>query len=107
VGCGCTYINPDNIAMNIFGDWNSREAVLRAADYAQSAREECLSERKNMVFESVLSGQDKIDFIRRAKDAGYFIRLFFVGTDNPSINAVRVAKRVIEGGHSVPIDKNY
>ena len=33
------------------------------------------------------------------------MRLFFVGTDNPSINAKRVALRVMEGGHDVPIGK--
>ena len=33
------------------------------------------------------------------------MRLFFVGTDNPSINAKRVAVRMIEGGHEVPIGK--
>lgn len=27
------------------------------------------------------------------------------GTDNPSINAKRVAQRVMEGGHDVPINK--
>jgi predicted ABC-type ATPase len=48
---------------------------------------------------------DKIDYIKRAKDAGYFIRLFFVGTDHPSINASRIARRVMEGGHDVPISK--
>jgi predicted ABC-type ATPase len=48
---------------------------------------------------------DKIDFIQRAKQAGFFVRLFFVGTDNPSINAKRVALRVMEGGHDVPISK--
>jgi predicted ABC-type ATPase len=48
---------------------------------------------------------DKIDFIRRAKQAGFFVRLFFVGTDDPSINSKRVALRVMEGGHDVPIGK--
>jgi predicted ABC-type ATPase len=102
---GCAYINPDNIARDLFGDWNSNEAVLKAANYAQIERERCLLERQSMIFESVMSGQDKIDFIRRAKEAGYFIRLFFVGTDGPSINAARVAERVASGGHAVPIDK--
>jgi predicted ABC-type ATPase len=31
--------------------------------------------------------------------------LFFIGTNNPQINAFRVAKRVMEGGHDVPIHK--
>ena len=48
---------------------------------------------------------DKIDFIQRTKQAGFFVRLFFVGTDHPAINAKRVALRVMEGGHDVPISK--
>jgi len=26
---GCEYINPDDIARNMFGDWNSPEAILK------------------------------------------------------------------------------
>jgi len=40
---GCTYINPDNIARDVFGDWNSPEAVLKAAQLAQDKRNECLA----------------------------------------------------------------
>jgi len=36
---------------------------------------------------------------------GFFVRLFFVGTDHPSINAARVTKHVMEGGHNVPIPR--
>ena len=52
-----------------------------------------------------MSSFDKIDFIQRAKNKGYFIRLFFVGTNSPTINASRIAQRVMEGGHDVPITK--
>ena len=68
-------------------------------------REACLLKKEGLLFETVLSAPDKLDFIRRAKDAGYFIRLFFVGTDSPAINASRIAHRVMEGGHDVPITK--
>jgi len=101
----CVYINPDNIAKEIFGDWNNKEAVISAANYSQKVREDCLTEMKSLIFETVLSGSDKIDFIQRAKEKGYFIRLFFVGTNSPVINAERIAKRVMEGGHDVPISK--
>lgn len=30
---------------------------------------------------------------------------FFVGTESPTINASRIAARVMEGGHDVPINK--
>ena len=101
----CEYINPDNIARDIFGDWNSSEAVLKAAQLSTQMREDFITQGKSLVFETVLSAPDKIDFIRKAKNKGYFIRLFFVGTESPRINASRIAQRVIEGGHDVPITK--
>ena len=101
----CVYINPDNIAQDDFGDWNSPEAVIKAANRAAELREEYLLKREGILFETVLSAADKLDYINRAKEAGYFIRLFFVGTDHPSINASRIAHRVMEGGHDVPISK--
>lgn len=102
---GCVYVNPDFIARDDFGDWNAPDAVVQAARRAAEIRERCLSEGRSIAFETVLSAPDKMDFIRRARDAGFFIRLFFVGTDDPSINAKRVAMRVMEGGHDVPIPK--
>lgn len=99
------YINPDNIAQEIFGDWNSPEAVMKAARLATEKRYECLEQKKDFVFETVFSSDEKLEFVRKAKALGFFIRLFFVCTDNPSINAKRIAQRVMDGGHEVPISK--
>ena len=101
----CIFINPDNIAKEKFGDWNNPKAVIDAANLAKEIREKCILNSKSLIFETVLSANDKIDFIIDAKNKGYFIRIFFVGTDNPSINASRIAQRVMEGGHDVPITK--
>lgn len=102
---GTTYINPYQVAKDMFGDWNDSEAVLKAANYCSDLREQCLRDKKGFVFETVFSAQDKIDFVIRAKQAGFFIRIFFISTSNPAINASRIAKRVMEGGHDVPITK--
>lgn len=102
---GCVYVNPDQIAQDEFGDWNAPDAVIKAANKASAIRETCLLERRSLAFESVFSGADKVDFVQRAADQGFFIRLFFVCTDDPTINAQRVALRVMEGGHDVPIRK--
>ena len=119
------YINPDNVARDIFGDWNNQESVLKAANYCNEWRERCLAEHKSHIFETVMSAADKVDYILRAKEAiciyccfywfflcflrakeaGFFIRLFFVSTESPTINAKRVAQRVLDGGHDVPIPK--
>ena len=102
---GCVYINPDVIAQQEFGGWNSPEAFIKAANRAKEMREECLSSLTNMAFETVFSIPEKVEFVQRAQSAGFFIRLFFVCTNDPSINAQRVALRVMEGGHDVPIPK--
>ena len=99
------YINPDNIAQDTFGDWNSPEAVLKAAEEATRLRYECLDKKKDFVFETVFSSQEKLDFLKKAKEAGFFIRFFYVCTLNPSINVARITQRYLNGGHEVPISK--
>jgi predicted ABC-type ATPase len=101
----CEYISPDLIAQNDFGDWNSPEASLKAARKAEFMRETCLSDRRSHAFETVFSAPDKVEYLRRAKAADFFIRLFFICTDRPEINVARVATRMREGGHTVPTDK--
>lgn len=101
----CVYINPDEIAQSKFGDWNDVNAVRQAVEYCETWREQLLQERKDFIFETVLSSDGKVDFLRRAKEVGYFIRMFFICTESPTINAARIANRVMEGGHDVPIQK--
>ena len=102
---GSLYINPDNIAQEQFGDWNSPEAVLKAAKYATDLRYKCLNEKRDFVFETVFSSDEKLEFLRKAHESGFFIRFFFVCTSNPKINVSRITKRYLEGGHEVPISK--
>lgn len=99
------YINPDNIAQENFGDWNSVESVRQAAEFATRLRYDCLENKRDFVFETVFSSNEKLDFIQRAKEAGYFIRFFYVCTSDPTINVKRIAQRFINGGHEVPISK--
>jgi predicted ABC-type ATPase len=99
------YINPDNIAQEKFGDWNSPSAIMQAAELATSMRYECLENKSNFVFETVFSSDEKLEFVRKAKAAGFFIRFFYVCTDNPTINVRRITQRYLNGGHEVPISK--
>ena len=104
-GADSLYINPDNIAQEQYGDWNSADAVLKAAQTATGQRYECLSNGTDFVFETVFSSAEKMDYLRKAKDAGFFIRIFYVCTESPLININRIAQRYLNGGHEVPISK--
>ncbi len=99
------YINPDNIAQEMFGDWNSPEAVMKAAEYATNLRYLCLEQKRDFVFETVFSSEEKLEFLQKAKEEGFFIRLFYVCTSTPTINITRITQRYLGGGHEVPISK--
>ncbi|MBK8999142.1 MAG: zeta toxin family protein [Myxococcales bacterium] len=102
---GVEYLNPDDVAQTRFGDWNSPRASLEAAEWTTARREKLLRQQAGIAFETVFSTPEKVDFLQRAKSSGYFVRVFFIGTEDPRINAARVAGRVMQGGHTVPIEK--
>lgn len=104
-GANSIYINPDIIAEQEFGGWNNEAAVLKAAQRATELRYQCLEQRRDFVFETVFSSAEKLEFLRKAHEAGFFIRLFYVCTQSPEINVARIAKRYMNGGHEVPISK--
>ncbi len=99
------YINADLIAKNEFGDWNSIDAIKKAAQKATELRYNYVNNKIDFMYETVFSSEEKIDFVNYAMKKGYFIKLFYLCTDNPTINAKRVARRVLMGGHDVPIPK--
>jgi predicted ABC-type ATPase len=101
----CVYINPDEIAEKEYAGWNNYESIVKAAQKAEHLRNSLLSENRSIVFETVFSSHEKIEFVLRAKQQGYFIRIFFICTDSPVINAERIMSRVVLGGHEVPMSK--
>ncbi|GHS93966.1 ATPase AAA [Bacteroidia bacterium] len=52
---GCEYINPDFIARDVFGDWNSKETVMQAAKYAADWREKCLEGGHDVPIQKIIS----------------------------------------------------
>ncbi|EDP74693.1 hypothetical protein [Hydrogenivirga sp. 128-5-R1-1] len=51
--------------------------------------------------------REKLLFLEKALERGYEVNMVYVTTQDPRINAGRVAKRVVLGGHPVPPDKIY
>jgi len=86
------YINPDDIASELHGSYETRTA--QAQIIAERRREACIEAKRSFSFETVMSHPSKIDILARAREAGFFVQLFFVGTDDPQINVERVTLRV-------------
>jgi replicative DNA helicase len=97
------YINPDDIAKNLVGSYEERSAA--AQKIADERRDDAIRARRSFSFETVMSHPSKIEVLVRAKESGYFVQVFFVGTDDPRTNIERVALRVSQGGHDVPKER--
>ena len=78
---------------------------LYAAKLVEEMRNEYIRLNEDFTFETVLSNERYINLIKKAKAQGYFIKVIYVITRDPSINVNRVNCRVSSGGHDVPIDK--
>lgn len=76
-----------------------------AAALADAVRHELLDEGQTFTFETVMSHESKIKFMRKARARGYRVYLYFVATDDPAINIDRVHRRVQQNGHDVEPDK--
>jgi predicted ABC-type ATPase len=68
-------------------------------------RNKLLVDKKSFTFETVMSSQDKIEILKKARLLGYRTYLYYVSTGDPLINENRVRNRVAAGGHNVPKEK--
>jgi len=72
---------------------------------ADFIRHQLLKEKISFTFETVMSSHDKVQFLKKAQEAGYRTYLYFIATQDPIVNISRVKNRVSLGGHNVPEDK--
>ena len=103
-GQGCRFLNADELAERL-GGWNDVANIAQAQQLIRADLQGAIQARDDIMYETVFSHPSKLDLIRQAREAGYFIRLFFVCTESPRINIDRVAERFAKGGHGVPGDK--
>lgn len=66
-----------------------------------STIDECLEMGVSFTQETTLSGARTERTIRRAKDLGYTIRLYYIGLDTVEESLGRIQNRVAKGGHNI------
>jgi predicted ABC-type ATPase len=100
------YINPDIYAKLYFYDVeNELERYKKAFTYAEYKRKSAIADGKSIIIETVNSTENKFQFYEKCKNKGYKITVIFVCTQSSEINISRVALRISQGGHGVPLDK--
>jgi predicted ABC-type ATPase len=98
---GLHFINKDVLAKEL------GVGPYQAAELARRTRESFLAMGEPFVFETVFSDPagEKLQFLQRAKAAGYTVVLCFIGLADVALSKQRVAERMVRGGHGVPEEK--
>lgn len=103
-------LNSDEIIVANNDSWQDLSAQIKAGKLLLQKQQECFDKNLSFNRETTLNGVNIINTIKTAQQKGYYVRLYYIGVDNPAIAKERVAKRVAKGGHGVSentIDKRF
>jgi predicted ABC-type ATPase len=93
------YINADLILKKELKLEETKENYIKAFRIEVERINEAIKNKEDIILEIVASKR----IIDKLKKNGYYITYFFIGTENPKVNAVYLTQRVSEGGHDVAI----
>ena len=97
---GLKTIDPDAIARTINPD-DPRSVDVQAGREAIRQFRETIAQRQSFSMETTLTGRSVLDRRKKAKEAGFTVRLYYVGLSSVELNIERVASRVAKGGHHI------
>lgn len=98
---GCPkFVNADLIAAGL-SPFAPDVAAMKAARIMLESIKELEERGESFAFETTLSGLTYAQRIRRWREAGYHVTLFFLSLPNSQMAIDRVAERVRQGGHDV------
>jgi predicted ABC-type ATPase len=95
------FINADLIAAGL-SPFAPEAAALRAGRLMLEEIANCVQREENFAFETTLAGRTYLSHIRRWREWGYHVSLFFLSLPNAEAAIARVAARVQQGGHNIP-----
>ena len=95
-------VNPDEILQSFHGDWRKHNDVMKSGRIAIEKITHYLNDRISFNWETTILSQYVIKKMREAKDNGFIVNLFFIGTSNVENSLRRIEKRIREGGHGIP-----
>ncbi len=100
------FVNADEIARGL-SPFNAEGVAIQAGRLMIDRILHLLAEGITFAFEATLSTRSYVKLVRQAQRRGYFVTLIFFSLATPEQAVRRVAKRVSQGGHNIPIDVIY
>ncbi|MBD5242529.1 MAG: zeta toxin [Barnesiella sp.] len=100
------FVNADEIA-NGLSPFNPESVAIEAGKLMLQRIDYLLSQRKTFAIETTLATRSYANLIKRSQGMGYNVMLLFFWLPSPEMAMERVARRVSEGGHNIPIETIY
>ena len=101
---GCKeFINADEIAKGL-SPFQPESVAMQAGRIMLARMDELLKKGETFAFETTLTTKSYKQKIEWAQANGYEVTLLFFWLDSPNIAKERVAQRVAEGGHNIPLE---
>ncbi len=97
------FVNADNIAAGL-SPFNPESVAIESGRIMLKRISELLDEGVDFAFETTLATRSYVSLIKDAQRRGYEVSLLFFWLNSPAMAFERVAKRVSEGGHNIPVD---
>ncbi|MFL6200986.1 MAG: zeta toxin family protein [Thermoanaerobaculia bacterium] len=95
------FVNADLIAAGL-SPFHPEGLAIQAGRLMLERVETLARRRVDFGFETTLAGRGYTSLLRRLKDSGYRIHVFFLWLPSVEMALARVRDRVLAGGHSVP-----
>ena len=95
------YVNPDLMAQGM-SPTDIRLSAIKAGKLTLERIAELIEARSSFAFETTLSGRGHLKTLSEAKSLGYQIVLYYLWMPEPAQLSLRIAHRVLAGGHDVP-----
>lgn len=104
---GCrNFVNADLIAYGI-SPFDSLSAQYKAGRLFLRQIYANIDKRVDFAFETTLAGRSHINLLKKLRQDGWQIVLFFLWIPNAAFSKSRIRERVEHGGHNIPDDAIY
>ena len=100
------FVNADEIAKGL-SPFKPEEVAVQAGKLMLERINSLLSQTVSFAIETTLSTRSYKKLVEQAQSLGYSVQLLFFWLESPEMACQRVAKRVSEGGHDIPVETIY
>jgi predicted ABC-type ATPase len=97
------FVNADLIARGL-SPYDPDSVAMEAGRIALGRIRHLIENQQSFTWETTMSGRTAVGWIRRAKDAGYQVKCYFLWVREVDATLKRIRQRVHEGGHNIEPD---